>query len=130
MSKLPEKVVIHINDTHPGMAIPELMRLLIDEVRERLKELREDTSVLPVPQDRRLEAAVLRRVSIATARLAYPTICMLAEGSLVQKGRCYRPELERLLELYGTEKRGIALELHVGQETTLPGSAAAALLNT
>ena len=31
MSKLPEKVVIHINDTHPGMAIPELMRLLIDE---------------------------------------------------------------------------------------------------
>ena len=57
-------------------------------------------------------------------------ICMLAEGSLVQKGRCYRPELERLLELYGTQKRGIALELHVGQETTLPGSAAAALLNT
>jgi starch phosphorylase len=31
MSKLPQKVVIHINDTHPGMAIPELMRLLIDE---------------------------------------------------------------------------------------------------
>ena len=57
-------------------------------------------------------------------------ICMLAEGSLVQKGRCYRPELERLLKLYGTEKRGIALELHVSQETTLPGSAAAALLNT
>ena len=57
-------------------------------------------------------------------------ICMLAEGSLVQRGRCYRPELERLLQLYGTEKRGITLELHVGQETTLPGSAAAALLNT
>ena len=30
-SKLPEKVVIHINDTHPGMAVPELMRLLMDE---------------------------------------------------------------------------------------------------
>ncbi len=28
---LPEKVVFHINDTHPGFAIPELMRLLMDQ---------------------------------------------------------------------------------------------------
>ena len=30
-NKLPDKAVFHINDTHPGFVIPELMRLLMDE---------------------------------------------------------------------------------------------------
>ena len=29
--ELPEKIAIHINDTHPALAIPELMRILLDE---------------------------------------------------------------------------------------------------
>lgn len=31
MDNLPDKVAIHINDTHPTLAIPELMRILMDD---------------------------------------------------------------------------------------------------
>jgi len=30
-SKLPEKVAIQLNDTHPALAVPELMRILLDD---------------------------------------------------------------------------------------------------
>lgn len=30
-AQFPEHVVVHINDTHPALAIPELMRILLDE---------------------------------------------------------------------------------------------------
>lgn len=31
LAHLPDKLTIHINDTHPALAIPELMRILMDE---------------------------------------------------------------------------------------------------
>lgn len=31
LESLPDKVAIHINDTHPALCVPELMRILVDE---------------------------------------------------------------------------------------------------
>ncbi len=60
---------------------------------------------------------------------AHP-VCVCAEGSLVQKSRVYRPCLEALLREEVGGKLGRHAVLQVSYETTLPGSAAAALLNT
>ncbi len=57
------------------------------------------------------------------------TVSICAEGSLVQKGRVYRPLLERLVDREIRERQHRELHFHVGYETTLAGSAAAALLN-
>ena len=61
---------------------------------------------------------------------AQKPVCLCAEGSLVQKGRVYRPLLTEWIRREIEETMGRHVEVHVGQETTLPGSAAAALLNT
>lgn len=31
LDRLPERIAVHINDTHPALCIPELMRILLDE---------------------------------------------------------------------------------------------------
>ena len=56
-------------------------------------------------------------------------VCVCAEGSLVQKSHCYLPMLEQALDEYAAKICGHYAVMKVGYETTMPGSAAAALLN-
>ena len=56
-------------------------------------------------------------------------MCVCAEGSLVDKSTHFKPMFLKALEDYAAGKLGRYAEIRVGRETTLPGSAAAALLN-
>ena len=57
------------------------------------------------------------------------TAAVYAEGSLVEKSTYYRPELERLIEKNIRKKMGRKFQFVLEHETTIAGSAAAALLN-
>ncbi len=57
------------------------------------------------------------------------TAAVFAEGSLVQRNHIYRPELQRLLEIHLRGELNRNVEFLVEENTTLPGAAAAALLN-
>ena len=55
---------------------------------------------------------------------------IFAEGSLVQRNHYYAPELKKLLETELCEKRGRNITFIIEDGTTLPGAAAAVLMNT
>ena len=57
------------------------------------------------------------------------SVSICAEGSLVQKGRVYHPLLEELIQQVIRDQLNRNVHFTVGYETTLAGSAAAALLN-
>ena len=57
------------------------------------------------------------------------TTAVFAEGSLVQHSHLYAPELKNLLKKHLQEELGRDVRLIIEEDTTLPGAAAAALLN-
>ena len=71
----------------------------------------------------------LTAIALLTGAGTDKPLGVCAEGSLVQKSRHFRPLLEQYLESCAHQHFGRKLEMNVGYETTLPGAAAAALLN-
>ena len=75
----PEKVAIHINDTHPGMAIPELMRLLMDQEGLGWDEAAAITEKTIAYTNHTIMAEALEKWPEAMVRQQLPRIYMILE---------------------------------------------------
>ena len=98
-------------------------------IRGEDAEFIRDVSLALFERSARCMCAVLTAICLLCGEGEDKPVCVCAEGSLVQKSRHFRPMLEHFLEQYAEGVFGRRMELNVGYETTLPGAAAAVLLN-
>ena len=74
MRLLPEKVAFHINDTHPAMVIPELMRILVDEERLSWEEAERITQATVAYTNHTIMAEALEKWPESMMRETLPRI--------------------------------------------------------
>ncbi|MBE6910923.1 MAG: glycogen/starch/alpha-glucan phosphorylase [Ruminococcaceae bacterium] len=79
MSNFADKAVIHINDTHPTLAIPELMRILIDEEGFGWDESWRIVSNCMAYTNHTIMAEALERWTISMFKHLLPRIYMIVE---------------------------------------------------
>ena len=76
---LPEKAVIHINDTHPTLAIPELMRILLDDKGLSWDEAWDITQKVFAYTNHTVMSEALEKWPLDMFRKVLPRIAMLVE---------------------------------------------------
>ncbi len=79
MANFAEKAVIHINDTHPTLAIPELMRILIDEEGFGWDESWKIVSECMAYTNHTIMAEALERWTLSMFKQLLPRIYMIVE---------------------------------------------------
>lgn len=92
-SKLPEKIVIHINDTHPTLAIPEMMRLLMDEKGLGWEEAWEIVTHVFAYTNHTVMSEALEKWNVNMFREIVPRVYMIVE-------EINRRLMEKLEEVY------------------------------
>ncbi len=76
---LPNHAVFHINDTHPGLAIPELMRLLIDQEGLGWEDAQRITHACMAYTNHTVMPEALERWPVDMMRQTLPRIFMILE---------------------------------------------------
>ena len=113
LSDLPEKVVIQLNDTHPSIAIPELMRILVDEERMPWDLAWDITRRTFAYTNHTVMAEALERWPVSLMESLLPRhmqiIYDINQGFLAEVRRSYPGDVERLRRMSiieeGPEKR-------------------------
>ncbi|MCL2497520.1 MAG: glycogen/starch/alpha-glucan phosphorylase [Symbiobacteriaceae bacterium] len=79
LTKLPDYVSIHINDTHPAVAVPELMRILMDEEGLGWDEAWDLTIRTISYTNHTIMPEALERWDVETFRTLLPRIYMIVQ---------------------------------------------------
>jgi len=78
-SMLPDKAAIHINDTHPTLAIPEMMRLLLDEKGLGWDEAWDITTKVFAYTNHTVMSEALEKWSLDMFKKVLPRIAMIVD---------------------------------------------------
>ena len=105
----------------------ERLELLTDDASEQ--EFVKELCAALFSRSARCMCSTLLGIMLLTDIGRDKPVCICAEGSMIDKSRHFRPYLLEYLKEYGEKALGRYAVMQIGYETTLPGSAAAAILN-
>jgi len=93
---MPEYVSIHINDTHPALVVPELMRILMDEEKLSWESAWEITKKVCSYTNHTILAEALEKWPVEMVQSLLPRIYMIIE-------EINRRHIEEVRTIYGEE---------------------------